>query len=187
MPSIDFEEILLIPDLMVMAYNLRPMASNLEAMASNLTASFFKNIADPLNGFRCGYKCPTYSGTVYNNLHERKRDGKGWNSMSFAESPNIAFARFFLLKPRHLVLSFSEKAFPRLTRWYAWLERSQRSDHRASCFRWKGRTAAHCLASGLDDYPRGLYVNSDECHLDLHSWMLFFARTDRDECGIFKF
>ncbi|CAK8995389.1 unnamed protein product [Durusdinium trenchii] len=77
---------------------------------------------------------------------------------------------------KHLVLSFSEKAFPRLTRWYAWLERSQRSDHRASCFRWKGRTAAHCLASGLDDYPRGLYVNSDECHLDLHSWMLFFAR-----------
>ncbi|CAK9073938.1 Mannosyl-oligosaccharide glucosidase GCS1 (Alpha-glucosidase 1) (Glucosidase 1) (Protein KNOPF) (Protein MUNCHKIN), partial [Durusdinium trenchii] len=84
---------------------------------------------------------------------------------------------------KHLVLSFSEKAFPRLTRWYAWLERSQRSDHRASCFRWKGRTAAHCLASGLDDYPRGLYVNSDECHLDLHSWMLFFARTLESLCG----
>ena len=78
---------------------------------------------------------------------------------------------------RDLVLSFSAQALPRLGAWFAFLERSQKSSHPSKCFRWQGRTAAHCLASGLDDYPRGLLVNEDECHLDLQSWMALFART----------
>eukprot|EP00928_Gymnodinium_smaydae_P036805 TRINITY_DN25675_c0_g2_i1.p1 TRINITY_DN25675_c0_g2~~TRINITY_DN25675_c0_g2_i1.p1 ORF type:complete len:980 (-),score=175.90 TRINITY_DN25675_c0_g2_i1:16-2955(-) len=75
---------------------------------------------------------------------------------------------------RRVVLAFVAKALPRLAAWYSFLQASQRSK-RSGCFRWAGRTAAHCLASGLDDYPRGLMVNEDECHLDLHSWMMFFA------------
>ncbi|CAE7195581.1 GCS2 [Symbiodinium pilosum] len=78
---------------------------------------------------------------------------------------------------RGLVLSFGAAALPRLGAWFAFLERSQKSAHPSGCYRWRGRTAAHCLASGLDDYPRGLLVNEDECHLDLHSWMTLFART----------
>ena len=77
---------------------------------------------------------------------------------------------------RDLVLSFSAQALPRLGAWFAFLEKSQKSSN-PKCFRWQGRTAAHCLASGLDDYPRGLLVNEDECHLDLQSWMALFART----------
>ncbi|CAE8634251.1 unnamed protein product [Polarella glacialis] len=50
------------------------------------------------------------------------------------------------------------------------------------CYKWAGRTAAHCLASGLDDYPRGLMINDDECHLDLHSWMTLFAGTMASFC-----
>ena len=83
---------------------------------------------------------------------------------------------------RDLVLSFSAAALPRLGAWFAFLERSQKSSNPKGCFRWRGRTAAHCLASGLDDYPRGLLVNEDECHLDLHSWMVLFARTLAQLC-----
>lgn len=77
--------------------------------------------------------------------------------------------------------SFGAAALPRLVAWYGFLDRSQKSSN-PKCYRWFGRTAAHCLASGLDDYPRGLYVNDDECHLDLHSWMLLFARTSHTAC-----
>ena len=78
---------------------------------------------------------------------------------------------------RKMMKSFGAAALPRLVAWYGFLDRSQKSSNPKKCYRWFGRTAARCLASGLDDYPRGLYVNDDECHLDLHSWMLLFART----------
>lgn len=78
---------------------------------------------------------------------------------------------------RQLVVGFGTAALPRLAAWYGFLSRSQKSSHKGGCFRWAGRSAAHCLASGLDDYPRGLLVNEDECHLDLHAWMALFSGT----------
>eukprot|EP00931_Biecheleriopsis_adriatica_P086722 TRINITY_DN61330_c0_g1_i1.p1 TRINITY_DN61330_c0_g1~~TRINITY_DN61330_c0_g1_i1.p1 ORF type:complete len:952 (-),score=239.62 TRINITY_DN61330_c0_g1_i1:40-2895(-) len=83
---------------------------------------------------------------------------------------------------QQLVLSFGSAALPRLAAWFAFLDKTQRSSNPAGCYKWAGRTAAHCLASGLDDYPRGLLVNEDECHLDLHSWMTLFARTLASLC-----
>jgi mannosyl-oligosaccharide glucosidase len=73
-------------------------------------------------------------------------------------------------------------------------------------FRWRGRTKSHCLASGLDDYPRAKHLPSlekdkipnegqrkrdaakeglvelvekvaEEGHVDLHAWMLVLAKT----------
>ena len=72
-------------------------------------------------------------------------------------------------------------------------------------FRWAGRTLHHCLASGLDDYPRARFIpdakkdrvpNSaqqerdarlnivhlaseigEEGHVDLHAWMILLAKT----------
>ena len=81
-----------------------------------------------------------------------------------------------------MIVSFGAAALPRLAAWFAFLERTQRSRKGPKCHRWLGRTAAHCLASGLDDYPRGLLVNDEECHLDLHSWMLLFAKTLEQLC-----
>ena len=78
-----------------------------------------------------------------------------------------------------------EKKFPGLLprsilkplgNWYYFLKASQASA-RSGCYLWKGRSSGHSLASGLDDYPRGLFVNEDECHLDLHSWLIFFAKS----------
>eukprot|EP00930_Biecheleria_cincta_P047022 TRINITY_DN32526_c0_g1_i1.p1 TRINITY_DN32526_c0_g1~~TRINITY_DN32526_c0_g1_i1.p1 ORF type:complete len:927 (+),score=149.22 TRINITY_DN32526_c0_g1_i1:154-2934(+) len=83
---------------------------------------------------------------------------------------------------RKLVLSFGASALPRLAAWFAFLDKTQRSTNLAGCYKWAGRTAAHCLASGLDDYPRGLLVNDDECHLDLHSWMMLFSKTLSSLC-----
>lgn len=62
----------------------------------------------------------------------------------------------------------------------AWLQRTQAGDLPNS-FRWRGRTASMSspqgypltLASGLDDHPRGDWVNDNERHLDLHCWMIW--------------
>ena len=71
-----------------------------------------------------------------------------------------------------------------LVRWFDHLKKTQKSDYpSATCYRWKPRTSAHCLSSGLDDYPRGPTVNPDECHLDLHVWMMLFVDTIRDVCS----
>eukprot|EP00158_Paraphelidium_tribonemae_P008608 Partr_v1_DN28627_c3_g1_i3_m49438 putative mannosyl-oligosaccharide glucosidase len=41
-------------------------------------------------------------------------------------------------------------------------------------YRWRGRTAGHCLTSGLDDYPRAS-PSKYEMHVDLVSWIGFYA------------
>ena len=65
-----------------------------------------------------------------------------------------------------------------LIRWYTHLEKFLKSDYsHGTCFRWKDRSSAHCLSSGLDDYPRGYTVNKDECHLDLHMWLMMLVDT----------
>ncbi|PXF43147.1 Mannosyl-oligosaccharide glucosidase [Gracilariopsis chorda] len=63
-------------------------------------------------------------------------------------------------------------------RYYSWLKSTQ-SGHIPDSFRWRGRSDdisspdgyPLTLASGLDDYPRALAPNSEETHVDLHSWM----------------
>jgi len=56
-----------------------------------------------------------------------------------------------------------------------------------TCYHWIDRDYQHTMSSGLDDYPRGLFVNEDdECHLDLHVWMTFFADTMVKLCNIVK-
>ena len=42
---------------------------------------------------------------------------------------------------------------------------------------WKGRSADHNLASGLDDYPRGLQVKEGERHLDMYMWLVMFCQS----------
>ncbi|CAD7942613.1 unnamed protein product [Amoebophrya sp. A25] len=54
-----------------------------------------------------------------------------------------------------------------------------------TCYRWKDRVdEKHTLSSGLDDYPRGLFVNpSEECHLDNHVWFTLLVHSLERICG----
>lgn len=70
-------------------------------------------------------------------------------------------------------------------RHYEWFRRTQRGQiqqwgrdtlSRQEAYRWRGRSATHVLTSGLDDYPRAAKPHVGELHVDLHSWMGFFAQ-----------
>lgn len=68
--------------------------------------------------------------------------------------------------------------YEKLTRWLQWLRTTQMNSQGYT--QWQGRSADHTLASGLDDYPRGLLVQPNERHLDIHIWILFFYKTLRN-------
>ncbi len=76
-------------------------------------------------------------------------------------------------------LSFLRHVVPAVHRHVQWFLRTQASD-RPDSFRWHERTVAHCLSSGLDDYPRAEYLSSREGHVDLQSWMIMLCETMRD-------
>lgn len=78
--------------------------------------------------------------------------------------------------------------YPKLRAHYMWFRKTQRGEikewdrkarARGEAFRWRGRTKDHVLTSGLDDYPRAPTPHTGELHLDLISWMGFFADTMR--------
>lgn len=58
---------------------------------------------------------------------------------------------------------------------YLWLKNTQKG--RNDNVMWRGTTEDHCLASGLDDYPRSSPPSLDiDEHVDLVSWLLAAAR-----------
>ena len=84
-----------------------------------------------------------------------------------------------------LAISFLQSIYPLLRRQFYWFRRTQIGDlksfsHNApfpkEAFRWRGRTPTHCLASGLDDYPRASPPHTGELHVDLISWMSVMTR-----------
>lgn len=62
--------------------------------------------------------------------------------------------------------------FEKVKKWVFYLERSQKSKLPAS-YRWFGRTDNHCLASGMDDFPRHHILSESESDVDLLSWIIF--------------
>ena len=101
------------------------------------------------------------------------------------ETPSSKLPNLHLANPS-LAHSYLTSIYPALRRHYLWFRRTQRGllkpygrypTSRTEAYRWRGRTADHVLTSGLDDYPRARPPHSGELHLDLMSWMGFFART----------
>ena len=72
------------------------------------------------------------------------------------------------------LLEFLASIYPKFSLHYKWLKKTQSGDVRGS-FRWRGQTSTHCLASGLDDFPRARYFTTGERHVDLLSWMIYAA------------
>ena len=75
---------------------------------------------------------------------------------------------------RITTLRFLAEVFPLFRRHYRWLRRTQAGKIDGT-FYWRGTTDTHCLASGLDDFPRASYRSPHDRHLDLLSWMAFAA------------
>ena len=71
-------------------------------------------------------------------------------------------------------LDFLKQIYPKFALHYEWLKKTQSGDKK-NTFRWRGQTSTHCLASGLDDYPRAKYFTTGERHVDLLSWMTYAA------------
>ena len=65
-----------------------------------------------------------------------------------------------------------KELFEKVKKWVLYLEKSQKSKLPSS-FRWFGRTENHCLASGMDDFPRHRILSESESNVDLLSWILF--------------
>ncbi|KAJ8482276.1 hypothetical protein ONZ51_g5462 [Trametes cubensis] len=104
-----------------------------------------------------------------------------------AGSEVSAPGRRFLDEP-DLALEYLRSIYAPLKRHYEWFRRTQRGQikqygrkarSRTEAYRWRGRSQQHVLTSGMDDYPRGP-PHAGELHLDLISWMAFFAQTMRD-------
>ena len=75
--------------------------------------------------------------------------------------------------------TFAEAIFPSLQRWLQYIEHTQQSAL-PGAFRWYGRTNDHCLASGIDDFPRPSPMSPREGHVDLLSWLAFGTKALRD-------
>ena len=73
-------------------------------------------------------------------------------------------------------IHFLAEVYPLFRRHYRWLRKTQAGKTKGE-FYWRGTTDSHCLASGLDDYPRAKYRSPQDRHLDLLSWMAFAANT----------
>uniref|UniRef100_A0A060T494 Mannosyl-oligosaccharide glucosidase n=1 Tax=Blastobotrys adeninivorans TaxID=409370 RepID=A0A060T494_BLAAD len=88
-----------------------------------------------------------------------------------------------------LLLGYVKQIYPKLQLHFEWFRTSQRGsikewDREAFSmkegYRWRGRTPNHCLASGLDDYPRAKTPHTGELHVDLISWVGMMARALKD-------
>lgn len=84
-----------------------------------------------------------------------------------------------------LAKTYLESIYSHFKRQYNWFKRTQwgqtsypgRSAEAKFGFRWRGRTDMHTLTSGLDDYPRASPPHAGELHVDLISWVAFYAKT----------
>ncbi|KNE71673.1 hypothetical protein AMAG_16227 [Allomyces macrogynus ATCC 38327] len=83
-----------------------------------------------------------------------------------------------------LLAPFLADLLPRLVQHWEWFRSTQygsateygRDLDNTEVYRWRGRTARHNFASGLDDYPRADPPNIGELHVDLQAWMAWQAR-----------
>jgi mannosyl-oligosaccharide glucosidase len=80
---------------------------------------------------------------------------------------------------------FLKKVLDKMSGIYEWFENYQKSTVDKLSFHWQGRNSQHNLASGLDDYPRGMNPNIHEKHLDLQIWVIEFLQFLRNISEIF--
>ncbi|KAI9894369.1 MAG: Processing alpha glucosidase I [Vezdaea aestivalis] len=92
------------------------------------------------------------------------------------------------IENHELAKAYLRVLYPRLRKQWRWFRKTQTGDITAydreafstkEAYRWRGRTPAHILTSGLDDYPRPQPPHPGELHVDLISWMGMMSRSLR--------
>lgn len=92
------------------------------------------------------------------------------------------------LQDKDAARSYLWSIYPLLKRQYYWFRKTQRGEvinydreafSKKEAYRWRGRTPAHILTSGLDDYPRPQPPHPGELHVDLISWMGLMTKSLR--------
>ncbi|KAJ3013924.1 Processing alpha glucosidase I [Thoreauomyces humboldtii] len=106
------------------------------------------------------------------------------SSETIGSSSEINVLRNRHLHDKELAGKFLNSVYPKLKLQYEWFRETQWGDvttggRRSSGegYRWRGRKETHTLTSGLDDYPRGPSPHAGELHVDLLSWVTFYAKT----------
>ena len=82
------------------------------------------------------------------------------------------------------------KNFKRQYEWFRntqWGETKLHTSSKQIAFRWRGRTDQHTLTSGLDDYPRASPPHPGELHVDLISWIGFYASTLKEVANFLEY
>ncbi|TPX62267.1 mannosyl-oligosaccharide glucosidase [Powellomyces hirtus] len=119
-----------------------------------------------------------------------ERLGKGSQNLHSGQDQITSSSDIDVLRNRHLydkdlAQSFLNGVYPKLKRQYEWFRETQWGDTTAGGrksrseegYRWRGRQQMHTLTSGLDDYPRSMPPHAGELHVDLLSWVAFYAKT----------
>lgn len=92
-----------------------------------------------------------------------------------------------------ILAEYTREIYPKLKLHYQRFRSSQqglvkefdRGDN-LEAYRWRGRTTTHCLASGLDDYPRALPMDTAELNVDLLCWIGVMTRSMKQIAEILK-
>ncbi len=83
-------------------------------------------------------------------------------------------------------MSFLQTVYPKFKLQYEWFHSTQigkftEYDYNGTnfdlAFKWRGRKGKHILTSGMDDYPRSSTQHPGDLHVDLLSWMAYFANS----------
>ncbi|CAK7244989.1 MAG: Processing alpha glucosidase I [Sporothrix thermara] len=103
-----------------------------------------------------------------------------------AEAETVSTGTSNMIDNAELGLEYLRQLYPRLRKQFDWFRKTQFGDIKSyereafstrEAYRWRGRTEAHVLTSGLDDYPRPQPPHPGELHVDLMAWMGMMTRS----------
>lgn len=85
-----------------------------------------------------------------------------------------------------LLANYTKEIYPKLKSHFERFRESQKGEVEdfgrgptQELYRWRGRSTTHCLASGLDDYPRILPIDVAELNVDLLCWVGVMTKSMR--------
>lgn len=111
---------------------------------------------------------------AYGNIDEPQQVSEYTNEKSF----DMSDLGLVIVKNPEVMTTYAKRIYPKLKTHFEWFRRTQQGyleefDRGANKegYRWRGRTLTHCLASGLDDYPRVIPADIAELNVDLLAWV----------------